>query len=581
MPVFIVIYPQRLLPMIITKLTRLLLFCLLLFAPVLTHAAEVTNVQIHQDGNRAVFSYDLVGTESSDQVQLKLTVTGKKYTQDQLHLSGDIGHVATGKGKQIIWDVLRDFPRGVGGDLQWELNGSEVKKQIYTDPVTGMEFVWVPKGCFDMGSNNGDEEVHKVCVDGFYMGKYEVTQKQWRTIMGHNPSYFKGNNHPVERVSWNNVQGYIKKLNGQSDKYYRLPTEAEWEYASKGGQNYKYAGSDNLDAVAWYVVNSGNKTHPVGRKQANGYGLYDMNGNVRELCSDRAGTNRVNRGGSWGSPPQFSVRSAFHYSISPDLRNDGAGFRLVLRDSPQVVVGEQPSSGVKQQEVEKKTYTDSTTEMEFVYVKGGCYQMGDTFGDGDSDEKPVHKVCIDGFYMGKYEVTQNQWRTIMGNNPSDFKGENRPVEQVSWDDVQNYITKLNRESGQHYRLPTEAEWEYAARSRGKDEKYAGGNDVDDVAWYDGDSIHPVGQKEANGLGVYDMSGNVWEWCNDWYGVNYYNYSSRNNPQGPSTGEKRVNRGGSSFAPPKFQRSTTRSGSLPGLSWQGLGFRLILLSSVIK
>jgi len=233
--------------------------------------------------------------------------------------------------------------------------------------------------------------------------------------------------------------------------------------------------------------------------------------------------------------------------------------------------GESPAYG-------GNTYTDPVTGMEFVYVKGRCYQMGDTFGDGDSDEKPVHKVCIDGFYMGKYEVTQNQWRTIMDNNPSNFKGDNRPVEHVSWSKVQNYIAKLNRESGKHYRLPTEAEWEYAARSGGKQEKYAGGNNVDAVAWYrsnGGDKTHSVGQKQANGLGLYDMSGNVWEWCQDWYDGSYYSYSPRNNPQGPRSGSKRVSRGGGWSDPPHFVRLANRYSNSPGFRDDNLGFRLVL------
>jgi len=196
----------------------------------------------------------------------------------------------------------------------------------------------------------------------------------------------------------------------------------------------------------------------------------------------------------------------------------------------------------------KGEFKDLTTGIEMVFVKGGCYQMGDTFGDGESDEKPVHEVCVDDYYIGKYEVTQGQWKAIMGNNPSYFKdcGDNCPVEQVSWNDIQDFMTKLNNKTGKNYRLPTEAEWEYAAKSGGKSEKYAGGNDIDSVAWYtsnSGGKTHPVGQKTANGLGIYDMSGNVWEWVNDWYGDKYYGESPKNNPKGSNSGSDRVLRGG--------------------------------------
>ena len=223
---------------------------------------------------------------------------------------------------------------------------------------------------------------------------------------------------------------------------------------------------------------------------------------------------------------------------------------------------------------------DLFTEMEFVRVKGGSFHMGDQFGDGSSDEKPVHKVRVHGFYMGKYEVTQGQWRAIMGANPSGFKkGDNYPVERVSWDDAQKFIRKLNRKTGKNFRLPTEAEWEFTARSGGKKEKYAGSDSADEVAWYgyekSGESTHPKGEKKPNGLGLYDMSGNVWEWCSDWYGENYYNDSPRDNPKGPSSGSLRVIRGGSWGYSPRYVRAAYRRRYAPGGRDGSLGFRLVL------
>ncbi len=226
------------------------------------------------------------------------------------------------------------------------------------------------------------------------------------------------------------------------------------------------------------------------------------------------------------------------------------------------------------------TYTDSATGMEFVFVKGGCYRMGDTFGDGYTNEKPVHEVCVSDFYMGKYEVTQGQWQAIMGNNPSYSKscGDNCPVEQVSWNDTQDFLSRLNQRSGEgKYRLPTEAEWEYAARSGGKKEKYSGGDDIDRVAWYgsnSGEKIHPVGVKAPNGLGLHDMSGNVWEWVQDWYDGNYYSRSPLHDPAGPHSGSFRVERGGGwRFNPPRYVRASCRYCDVASVKFTDLGFRL--------
>ena len=203
--------------------------------------------------------------------------------------------------------------------------------------------------------------------------------------------------------------------------------------------------------------------------------------------------------------------------------------------------------------------------------------MGDTFGDGESDEKPFHEVCVDDFYMGKYEVTQKEWTEVMGSNPSYSKNrDNCPVEQVSYNDAQDFISRLNSKTGKNYRLPTEAEWEYAARSGGRSEKYSGGNNVDSVAWYDsnsGNKTHPVGQKEANGLGLYDMSGNVWEWCSDWYADDYYRKSPRDNPKGADSGQYRVLRGGSWNYSPQDLRASDRYRSYPDSRNDYVGFRV--------
>ena len=226
--------------------------------------------------------------------------------------------------------------------------------------------------------------------------------------------------------------------------------------------------------------------------------------------------------------------------------------------------------------VYKKPLQQETSGPEMVNVSGGCFQMGDNFGDGDSDEKPVHEVCVSDFAISKYEVTQGEYKRIMGSNPSQFSscGDNCPVENVSWNDAQDFIRKLNSHSGRDYRLPTEAEWEYAARSGGKREKFSGGDDVDAVAMYSVNSeskTHPVGQKQANGQGIYDMSGNVWEWVQDWKGG--YSSASQQNPQGATSGAFHVARGGSWFNRAKYLRAAYRTSYLPNDRGNFLGFRL--------
>lgn len=223
-----------------------------------------------------------------------------------------------------------------------------------------------------------------------------------------------------------------------------------------------------------------------------------------------------------------------------------------------------------------------TLEGNLVYVEGGTYRMGCTSeqeGDCEDDEKPVQRVTLSGYYLGKYEVTQSEWRMVMGNNSSSFGGcDQCPVEQVSWDDIQEFMVKLNGLTGKRYRLPTEAEWEYAARggSGSKGYKYSGSNNLDEVGWYGtnaGSKMHPVGQKLSNELGIYDMSGNVWEWCSDWYGD--YSDANHTNPSGSSSGTRRVLRGGGLDDSGRYCRVSFRHVTRPSFRNEDLGFRLAL------
>ena len=219
--------------------------------------------------------------------------------------------------------------------------------------------------------------------------------------------------------------------------------------------------------------------------------------------------------------------------------------------------------------------------FEMIYVEGGEFLMG---SEEYNDEKPIHPVALSNYYIGKYLVTQGLWQAVMQSNPSYFVGADRPVETVSWDEVQTFIDRLNKATEKSFRLPTEAEWEFAARGGKKshDFKYSGSNKLQEVGWYDENSYgetKPVGLKFSNELGLYDMSGNVWEWCKDWYDSDYYSECSKvglvTDPPGPDQGVNRVLRGGNYFNNAENCRVTNRNNNHPDNRFNNDGFRLVL------
>ena len=252
----------------------------------------------------------------------------------------------------------------------------------------------------------------------------------------------------------------------------------------------------------------------------------------------------------------------------------------------------QASQPVVQQPVQQPTTPTTTTSssqtitandvsFKMIRVEGGTFTMGATSEQGSDAygvEKPAHSVTLSSYYIGETEVTQELWQAVMGSNPSRFKGTSRPVEQVSWDDCKAFFSKLNSLTGKNFRLPTEAEWEYASRGGNKSQgyKYSGSNILGDVAWYadnSGSETHPVKTKSPNELGIYDMSGNVSEWCQDWLGS--YESSSQSNPTGPSSSSSRVRRGGDWSIAAGGCRVSSRSCDAPGLRRNFLGLRLVL------
>jgi formylglycine-generating enzyme required for sulfatase activity len=323
---------------------KVLFQIVLLVLCITAQAQKVSNVHAEQRGQEILVFY-VLETSSPCEVSLVLSQNnGATWSSALKNVSGDVGKNITAGNKQITWNVLEEREQLVGDQIRFKVvaNG---KKSF--EP----EMVFVEGATFQMGSGLGERDerpMHLVTISSFNMGKHEVTQAQWKAIMRKNPSFFSGcDSCPVENVSWNEVQEYISKINSQTNKNYRLPTEAEWEYAARGGiltNGYSFSGSNEAISVAWFSENSGSNTHAVGRKQANELGIYDMSGNVWEWCSDwygaytsgnqinptgvSSGQTRVLRGGSLYSDTS-AIRNIKRGVSSGDAGID-YGFRLVL-----------------------------------------------------------------------------------------------------------------------------------------------------------------------------------------------------------------------------------------------------------
>jgi formylglycine-generating enzyme required for sulfatase activity len=464
------------------------------------------------------------------------------------------------------------------------------------NPMDGLTYVWIPPGTFQMGCSPGDGEcyddekpAHQVTITkGFWLGQTPVTQQAYQRVTGQNPSGFQGPNFPVGGVNLDESRAYCVAVGG------RLPTEAEWEYAARAGSTGARYG--NLDQIAWYSENSGGKTHEVGQKPPNDFGLYGMLGNVWQRVADwygnyhpgaqsdpagaENGESRALRGGSWNSNPRIA-RVSYRSRYSAGSRDHYVGLRCVGESDAAPSAADAPaaptaavllnsimasSNKVNPKDSLSTVHNSSTSKVNpkdgltYIWIPPGAFRMGCSPEDGecDDDEKPAHQVTVTkGFWLGQTPVTQQAYQRVTGKNPSSFKGANLPVETVNWDEARAYCAAIGG------RLPTEAEWEYAARAGSTGARYGY---PDRIAWYSensGGKTHEVGQKLSTAFGLYDMLGNVWQWAADSFG--HYPSGAQSDPNGALISQQRVRRGGSWHDGPRSARVSSRD-------WDGPGFR---------
>jgi formylglycine-generating enzyme required for sulfatase activity len=478
----------------------------------------------------------------------------------------------------------------------------------------------------------------------------EVTQGQWKAVMGSEPWKGQGNvkegpNYAASYVSWDDAVAYCKKLSEKEGKTYRLPTEAEWEYACRAGTETAWSFGDDETALgdyAWYRETAhdiGEKyAHQVGQKKSNAFGLYDMHGNVWEWCNDYYGPDyykqspakdptgpargsfRVLRGGSWNDG-KSGTRSAFRiWNVADNRLSLYRGFRLVRElDSAEKAAAEKAaitaaiakgdwesvlsldpdnSDGLRMKAAAEKAALEvlarapitNTIGMKLNLIPAGTFTMGSPEGEPDrKDNEQQHPVTISkAFYMQTTEVTQGQWKELMDTEPWKGKqyvkeGPDYPATYVSWNDAVAYCKTLSEKEGKTYRLPTEAEWEYACRA-GTETAWSFGDDetaLGDYAWHpenawriDEKYAHQVGLKKPNAFGLYDMHGNVYEWCHDYFEEDYYKQSPAKDPTGPVTGAFRVFRGGSWYYNSRTTRSAGRNRFVADYRNFRHGFRLV-------
>jgi formylglycine-generating enzyme required for sulfatase activity len=461
--------------------------------------------------------------------------------------------------------------------------------QTWTNSAS-ITLAYVPAGTFVRGK-------YKVTLSkDFMMSATPVTQAQWNRLVGENPCPQKGDDLPVDSVSWQEAQSYCTALSNIEGRHYRLPTEAEWEYACRAGTNTEYANGNGEAALAesdWYAKNSGGKMHPVGQKKPNAWGIYDCNGNVSLWCLDVAsnypdfdvtdpiGTgsllDRVTRGGTCGGDAKGCIVSNARGTFPANRVSTGIGFRICLELPQSAVQSSAPKFVAKPSTTfppghAGECWTNSIG-MSMAYIPPGTFMKKPDLG-------PLYKITISkSSLMAVTPVTQAQWTQIMGENPSTTKGDELPVDMVSYDDAVAFCQKLTQKEGKYYRLPTECEYEYACRA-GTTGRFSTGDDTQALnvsGWFRGNAAgktHPVGQKAPNPWGLYDMQGNVWEWCQNWANNPFQKFAPVDPPGNPK-GKLRMTKGGAFDAYTDLCAAESAQAHPPEYKAADLGFRPML------
>jgi len=416
-----------------------------------------------------------------------------------------------------------------------------------------------------------NQESDSVVLSDYYIGQTEVTQELWNAVMGYNHSRFPwGSQHPIETISWYEVLDFLYHLNQLTGEEFGIPSRAEWLYAATDGTSSTniFSGGNDILSIAWVKMNAASYTHEVKTKTPNSLDIYDMTGNVAEWCYEN--NQYYALGGSWDSSVDECKISAKHKPIKANTASSTIGLRLVMHPKQK-----QTSDNVQIHYLADSTCVFQIGDVYFdmKFVEGGTFMMGQP---NEKTAAPVHEVTLSNYYIGETEVTEQLWCAIMGGKLSTLQP--IPKNRISYYDCLQFIIRLNTLTGKRFRLPTEAEWEYAARGGKKTHgfRYAGSNRLTDVAWCieNGGAIHPVKSKQPNELGLYDMSGNVFEWCQDWY--DNYCSSPQINPTGPAYSTQRVLRGGSCFEQEGYyHRVSGRTKNNPQQWTSNLGLRLVL------